>query len=574
MDNTTYGGITSYTQAIQLALQGIEEGFTYLYQKTYYDKYYIALKYMKNEQDAQDVLQDAYVRAWGKLGSIEEPEKFQGWMSRIVANTALNALAKKNPILFSELEREDEFGETVQYDIQDDNNYIQPELAYTVQETQVMVHELLESLSDDQRMCILMFHIEGQSIKEIAETLGCSENTVKSRLNYGRNNLRSKCEELKKQGYQLYSVAPLPLLVYLVRAEAVAYGAMCVAAGTICGNITATMPGTVAEKGLGEATMGTATEKGIGEAVMGTAAEKGLGEATIGVATSKGTGGFLATVTGKILVGIAGLAVTAGIVLGAVLLRNKAASDDEDSMNSSELTTEQAVATTESTEQEGISTAVHSEESTEDTTVETTEETTTEQTPDVELSDISYLYGYEYSITVYPKHSSDTSYDENDVPINRRNYEVVDGGDGYYVTCTLEYMECATNDVASCTVGDSFHTTLNKTYTVVRQEVHGNARVALYLEDEQGEEYVINDTLGAASNFDTYTKKGYCPIIKDGEVAVSRLEDVVIFVPYGTQMEAYLSNVASGSSISTFIAFVITFDAEGNLTVLADMSAS
>ncbi|MGN0435906.1 MAG: RNA polymerase sigma factor [Wujia sp.] len=561
MDNTIYGGITSYTQAIQLALQGIEEGFTYLYQKTYYDKYYIALKYMKNEQDAQDVLQDAYVRAWGRLGSIEEPEKFQGWMSRIVANTALNALAKKNPILFSELEREDESGETVQYDIQDDNNYIQPELAYTVQETQVMVHELLESLSDDQRMCILMFHIEGQSIKDIAETLGCSENTVKSRLNYGRNNLRSKCEELKKQGYQLYSVAPLPLLVYLVRAEAAAYGAMSVAAGTICSNITATMPGTAAGKGLGEA-------------AMGTAAEKGLGEVAMGEATSKGTGGFLATVTGKILVGIAGLAVTAGIVLGAVLLRNKAASDDEDSMNSSELTTEQAVATTESTEQEGISTAVNSEESTEDTTVDTTEEITTEQTPAVELSDISYLYGYEYSIIMDPVQSSSTSYGENDVPNNTRYYDVIDGGDGYYVTCTLEYKECATNDVASCTVGDSFHTTLNKTYTVVRQEVHGNARVALYLEDEQGEEYVINDTLGAASNFDTYTKKGYCPIIKDGEVVVSRLEDVVIFVPYETPLEDFLSFVATGQPTSDYVACVIYFDADGNIVFLADMSAS
>ena len=53
-------------------------------------------------------------------------------------------------------------------------------------------------IADEQRLCVLMFHIEGQSIKDIAETLKCSENTVKSRLNYGRKNLKSKVRFIRR----------------------------------------------------------------------------------------------------------------------------------------------------------------------------------------------------------------------------------------------------------------------------------------------------------------------------------------------------------------------------------------
>ena len=64
----------------------------------------------------------------------------------------------------------------------------QPELSYIKEETKELVHYLLDELSDEQRMSILMFHIENASISENAQAMDCSENTVKSRLNYGRKN--------------------------------------------------------------------------------------------------------------------------------------------------------------------------------------------------------------------------------------------------------------------------------------------------------------------------------------------------------------------------------------------------
>lgn len=208
-----------YKEAVALAKQGDERGYGFLYETTYKSKYYLALQYMKNEEVAQDVLQEAYIRAFTRLDMLTEPEAFPGWLGRIVANTAKNMLVKKNPMLFSQMETEEE-GENFEYRIEDDSIENQPELSYTRQETQELVREMIDSLSEEQRMCILLFHIEGASIREIAATLGCSENTVKSRLNYGRQNLKKKAEELQKKGYKLYSVAPLPLFLYLLRSQA------------------------------------------------------------------------------------------------------------------------------------------------------------------------------------------------------------------------------------------------------------------------------------------------------------------------------------------------------------------
>lgn len=208
-----------YTEAIKLALEGEQRGFTVLYEKTYQKKYFLALQYMKNKAAAEDVMQEAYIRAFSKLETLKRPEKFPNWFGMIVANTAKNALKKNNPTLFSDIaadEEQDEF----EYQIEDDNIDHMPEEAYTRKETRQLIHRLLDSLSEEQRMCLLMYHIEGMQIKQIASALGCSENTVKSRLRYGRDHIKEKGEELQKKGYQLYSVAPLPLLLYLLRKEA------------------------------------------------------------------------------------------------------------------------------------------------------------------------------------------------------------------------------------------------------------------------------------------------------------------------------------------------------------------
>lgn len=209
----------NYTEAVRLALAGEQSGFNSLYKKTFQKKFFVALHYMQNRAAAEDVMQESYLVAFSKLNDLKNPEKFPGWFGMIVANRAKNALKKKNPMLFSDMAVDDD-DEVFEYQIEDDNVDHIPETAYTKKETMQMVHELLDSLSEEQRMCILMKEVEGLSIKEIASQLGCSENTVKSRLKYGKDKIRKQRDELQKKGYQLYSMAPLPLLLYLLRKKA------------------------------------------------------------------------------------------------------------------------------------------------------------------------------------------------------------------------------------------------------------------------------------------------------------------------------------------------------------------
>lgn len=209
----------NYKPAVEAALNGDDSGFSFLYEVTYRNMYYVALKYLKNEDATQDVLQDAYLKAWKSLGTLKEPNNFPAWLGRIVASTAKNQLVRKNPVLFSETEQENEDGDAFVYEIEDDSGQYQPELKYSVEETQTLVREMIDSLSDEQRICVIMYYLDGQSVRGIAEALEISENTVKSRLFYSRKALKKKAEELQKRGYDLYGVSPIFLLLRLLETE-------------------------------------------------------------------------------------------------------------------------------------------------------------------------------------------------------------------------------------------------------------------------------------------------------------------------------------------------------------------
>lgn len=182
----------TWKDAVGLALEDREEGYNFLYQQTYQKSYYVALKYMKQEEEAADVLQDAYIKAFQNLDQLQEPDKFPGWFSRIVASRALDELRKKKAVLFSQMQTEDSEEVSMEELLVDERVENRPELAMDREETSRLVQEMIAGLSDEQRMCVMMFYIEQMSVKNIAEVTGVSENTVKSRLKYGRKNIEEK----------------------------------------------------------------------------------------------------------------------------------------------------------------------------------------------------------------------------------------------------------------------------------------------------------------------------------------------------------------------------------------------
>jgi RNA polymerase sigma factor (sigma-70 family) len=386
-------------QAVSLARQGREEGFNYLYESTYRNNYYMALKYMKNQQDAMDVLQTAYMRAFSRLDLLRDEGKFAGWMSTIVANTAKNMLQRKNPVLFTDMAPENDDSEAMELQLVDESEEYQPEAAYSKQETQMLVHELIDSLSEEQRMCILMFYIEGQSVNEIAEILECSKNTVLSRLNYGRKNIKAKAEELQKKGYKLYSGAPIAFVIYLLNSEAkqfVASGAAEIAGGVGAGASIGAKVGAVISGGTGAGAtisggvQNLATNKTGGaqklagqvgnQAIVN--AGKDIAGQVVKTAVKKK---FIQTVAGKITASVVGIALAGGIT-GGIIYYNHAEKDKSDTSKKKkqiEASANEQVDVTETAE--ATTTEITTEAITEITTEVTTEEVVDESYKDAYL---------------------------------------------------------------------------------------------------------------------------------------------------------------------------------------------
>ena len=212
-----------WKEAVELAKNGDNRGYDYLYTQTCNKNYYLALKYMEDEESAKDVLQESYIKAFNKLEQLKDADKFPGWMSRIVANMAIDVLRKKkrnDNKLFSEMESDDSEDMTFEEKIEDDRRDNRPELAIDQKETGRLVKEIIDTLSEEQRLCVMMYYINGMSVKEIADMADVSENTIKSRLNYGRKKIEQKVLELEKRGTKLYGIAPVPFFLYLLLKDA------------------------------------------------------------------------------------------------------------------------------------------------------------------------------------------------------------------------------------------------------------------------------------------------------------------------------------------------------------------
>ena len=300
----------SYTQAVAAAKNGNQAAFRYLYENTYRDKHYLAQKYMRNETDAQDVLQDAYVKAWQSIGQLQDAEKFPNWLSMIVSSTALNALKKKKDLPFSALEQNTEDGDMFTIEEEDWRREYQPEHAYTDKETSDLLNGLMDALSDEQRFCVLMYYVEEHSVSEIASLIGCPENTVKSRLNYGRKNLKKKAEEMEQKGYKLYGISIIPLLLWLFRTEAKAASNVIPPFNT-ADAVSASRAGTTGTT----ATTGTSATAGTGTAMPSSTGAGAMNYAAAATASAGKAAGISLGV--KIAAAVIGVTVLGGGALVA-----------------------------------------------------------------------------------------------------------------------------------------------------------------------------------------------------------------------------------------------------------------
>ena len=197
---------------VQRAIAGESAALEELYNKTYSATYALAYQLLRNDE-AEDIVQEAYISAFANLSRLHDPEKFDVWVKQIVSNRCKDYFKKQKPTLFTEMETDED---DVLFEVADQKDTFRPEAAVDYSETKRIVSDLLGELPEEQRMCLLMFYGSEMTIPEIAAALSIPESTVKSRLNYGRKKMHESVSEFeKKNDIRLHGVAPFAIFGFL-----------------------------------------------------------------------------------------------------------------------------------------------------------------------------------------------------------------------------------------------------------------------------------------------------------------------------------------------------------------------
>jgi len=144
--------------------------------------YGICLQYASSQEDAQDIMQEGFIKVFGKLDQVNNPAAFPGWIRKVMINTALE---KYRSQVF--LQRVDDMKEEMDEEMDDGiyNNLTSKELV-----------EIIQTLSPKYRLVFNLYAIEGYNHQEISRELGITVGTSKSNLSRARAILQKRIKKI------------------------------------------------------------------------------------------------------------------------------------------------------------------------------------------------------------------------------------------------------------------------------------------------------------------------------------------------------------------------------------------
>jgi len=173
-------------QNIRLCQQGARAGFGPIV-AAYADRLLGYLyRMLGNRQDAEDCLQEVFVRVVATIGNYRHQQKFEGWLFRIAGNLARDRIRRSKLVRFVPMEVAPESGP---------RSNESPEHAMHQQEQADALHAALSKLADDDRQILLLRHFSEMSFKDIAAELGCPLGTALARAHRALGKLRGLMKE-------------------------------------------------------------------------------------------------------------------------------------------------------------------------------------------------------------------------------------------------------------------------------------------------------------------------------------------------------------------------------------------
>jgi len=168
-------------EIIMQASHGDMQAFEKIYKATSGFVYSVARRMLRSDDDAQDVVQEVFLKIHRNLKSFRFQSSFTTWVYRITANTAINAYRR----IAKELSRRGNYDYALATESAPNNTRVSIEQ----KDAEGVVASLLATLNPDQRACIILREIQGLRYDEIAASLGININTVRSRLKRARQAL-------------------------------------------------------------------------------------------------------------------------------------------------------------------------------------------------------------------------------------------------------------------------------------------------------------------------------------------------------------------------------------------------
>ncbi len=154
-------------------------------------------RYSNHHLETDDIVQEAFIKAWKNLAKFDLDKSFKVWLFQIARNTCIDHLRKKKAFLFSELDKPDDnfsFADSIA-----DTELSPADLAHNEQLASDL-EALLGVLSPDARAVLLLYYQEGLNFREISEVLHCPIDTVKSRARRALLRLREIADKKKLEG--------------------------------------------------------------------------------------------------------------------------------------------------------------------------------------------------------------------------------------------------------------------------------------------------------------------------------------------------------------------------------------
>ncbi|HON52434.1 MAG TPA: RNA polymerase sigma factor [Bacteroidales bacterium] len=158
-----------------------------LYEKYASKLYALCMRYAKDRAEADDILQEGFIKIYTKIDQFSQEHSFEGWIKRIIINTAITHYNQNLKHYYQE-----DIDQINELEITND------EEVYEAEYSQEELLNIIHSLADGYRMVFNLYVIEGYKHKEISEILGIDIATSKSQLHRAKKIIQEKLEEIAK----------------------------------------------------------------------------------------------------------------------------------------------------------------------------------------------------------------------------------------------------------------------------------------------------------------------------------------------------------------------------------------